>query len=83
MVALGETVTDPEGAFPVEKFVPLQETALLEDQLNVADCPPLIKFGFAVKVALTPFKGAMMSASCERADSQLSGLLLQLTGPMK
>ena len=83
MVALGDTANDPEVALPVEKFIPVQEVALADDQLNVEDCPPLIELGLAVKLAVTPLTGAMISASCERADSHVSGLLVQLTGPIK
>ncbi len=70
VVAVGDTDADPEIAFPVEKFVPVQEVALVEDHASIDACPPVINVGFTVTFAVTPLRGAMMSASCERADSQ-------------
>jgi len=37
VVVEGVTVTDPETAFPVEKFVPMHEVAFVEPQVRVED----------------------------------------------
>ena len=52
VVAAGDTATDPEAVFPVEKLVPVQEVALVDDHVKVDDCPPVIKVGFATRFAV-------------------------------
>ena len=55
VVAVGETVAVPEIGLlePVEKFVPTQEVALVEDQVSVEDWPEVvIEAGEAERVAV-------------------------------
>ena len=52
MVVSGLTDNDPDVAPPVEKFVPVQEVALVEDHERVAEVPCAIDAGFAVRVAV-------------------------------
>jgi hypothetical protein len=62
VVTLGETAADPEVAFPVEKFVPEQELAFVEDHVSVDDCLFEIEVGFAVKLAVgVPWYSALIS----------------------
>lgn len=48
----GAAETEPEVAPPVEKFVPAQESAPVEDQASVVDWPSCKEDGAAVKEAL-------------------------------
>ena len=48
VVVGGVTLTEPEIAFPVEKPLPMQEVALVDDQVRVDDWPLVIDVGFAV-----------------------------------
>ena len=48
VVTVGETVTLPDFAFPVEKLVPVQEVALVELQVSFDVCPLTIVDGFAL-----------------------------------
>mgnify|MGYP001102825891 FL=1 len=52
MVEVGETETLPEVRPPVEKFVPVQEVALIDDQLRVDDWPAVIEVGLAEREAV-------------------------------
>ena len=54
VVAVGETVAVPEAGLlePVEKLVPTQEVALVEDQVSVEDWPEAIEAGEAERVAV-------------------------------
>ncbi len=45
VVCAGDTDILPDVAPPVEKLVPVQEEAWVEDQLRVADCPRAIVAG--------------------------------------
>jgi hypothetical protein len=45
------TTTDPDVADAV-KWLPVQDDALVEDQVRVEDCPPVIDFGLADRVAV-------------------------------
>ena len=54
VVAVGETEAEPETALPVEKPVPMQEVALVLDQVRVEDEPAAMEVGFAVSVAVVP-----------------------------
>src|SRR5436309_1320630 len=51
-MAAGETAAEPAGALPVAKFVPVQELALVEDQVSVEDCPLRIDDGVALRLAV-------------------------------
>jgi hypothetical protein len=46
-VADGETLVEPEIAFPVEKPVPVHEAAFVEDHVRVDEPPCVIDVGFA------------------------------------
>ena len=48
----GVTVTCPDVALPVLKFVPVQELALVEDQLIVEEDPFTTEVGLAIIVAV-------------------------------
>ena len=55
MVALGETVTEPEGtATAPTPWSIVSDVTLAEVQLKVALCPPLMVAGFAVKLTVPP-----------------------------
>jgi len=49
---MGVTLNEPETAPPVEKPVPAQEEALVDDQVRVDDCPPVIEVGLAAREAV-------------------------------
>ena len=51
-VLLGETLKVPDVALPVEKFVPVQEVAFVEDQVRIDDAPLVTDVGLAVIVAV-------------------------------
>ena len=46
------TLTEPERALPVEKPVPVQEVALVDDQVRVDGWPLVMDVGLAVSVAV-------------------------------
>ena len=50
--AVGDTLTEPETAFAVAKFVPVQEVAFVELQVRVEDWPEVMAVGLAVSVAV-------------------------------
>jgi hypothetical protein len=52
VVLVGETVTDPEVALPVEKPAPEHEVALFELQVRVGDCPATMVLGLALRAAV-------------------------------
>jgi len=52
VVVEGVTVTDPETASPVGKFVPVQAVAFVEAQVSVDDSPLEIELGFADRDAV-------------------------------
>jgi hypothetical protein len=52
VVSCGETVTEPEVAFPVEKPEPVQLLALVADHVSVAFCPRITEEGFGVRDAV-------------------------------
>jgi hypothetical protein len=52
VLVVGETATAPDVAPAVEKFVPVQLVALVEDQVSVALLPVTILVGDAVIVAV-------------------------------
>lgn len=46
------TLADPEVAFPVENPLPVQDVALVDDQVRVEDWPEVIGVGFAESAAV-------------------------------
>jgi hypothetical protein len=52
VVLPGATATLPLVAPPVEKFVPVHELALVDDQVRVEEFPAMMEDGLAVSVAV-------------------------------
>jgi hypothetical protein len=51
-VVEGVTLAEPERALPVAKPVPVQEVALVDDQVSVDDWPLVMDAGLAESVAV-------------------------------
>ena len=52
VVALGFTETEPEVNFSVEKPLPVQDVALVEDQESTEDWPDVMEAGLGERVAV-------------------------------
>jgi hypothetical protein len=52
VVVLGVTEAEPETTPPVEKPVPVQDVAFVEDQDRVEDWPEVIEVGLAERVTV-------------------------------
>jgi hypothetical protein len=52
VVAVGETDADPDVALPVEKPVPVQEVAFVDDHVSVEDWPLVMLVGLAEREAV-------------------------------
>lgn len=52
VVADGKTDTEPDVALLVEKLVPVQMVALVDDQVSIDDWSLMIVVGFAVRAAV-------------------------------
>ena len=63
--------TEPEVAPPVEKPVPVQEVALVEDQVSVEEPPEVMLVGFAEREAVGEFAGVTLTVAVSIAESVL------------
>jgi hypothetical protein len=61
VVTVGETDTDPDVAPPVEKPVPVQEVAFVDDHVSVEDWPLVMLVGLAEREAVAPDTVATIS----------------------
>ena len=60
VVLPGTTLSNPLVAPPVEKFVPVQEVAFVEDQVRVEELPWTTEVGSAVSVAVGRTAGTVI-----------------------